>query len=220
MLPSMEHVPSHGSLSLLARLAFKLLKKLRLTAVRASSIHPSSKLESGTSFYFSTLDRHSFCGYDCDVAHADIGRFTSIANDVVIGGGRHPMEWVGMSPVFFEGRDSVKTKFSEHPRPPPKRVSIGHDVWIGRSAIVLPGVLVGDGAVIGAGSVVTKDVPPYAIVVGNPARLVRYRFDETTVRRLRATAWWLLDDTALRHMGPHFKNVQEFLDIIEKKGDE
>ncbi len=125
------------------------------------------------------------------------------------------MEWVGMSPVFYEGRDSVKAKFSQHARPPAQRVLIGHDVWIGRSAIVLPGVTVGDGAVVGAGAVVTKDVPPYAIVAGNPAQLIRYRFDEPTVQRLQATAWWLLDDAALRRLGPHTNNVQKFLDNYE-----
>lgn len=203
------------SLSRFSLIIFKLLRKIRLTGIRLSTVHPSSMLESGTMFHHSTIGRHSFCGYDCDVAYADIGNFVSIANSVVIGGGRHPMEWVGMSPVFYEGRDSVKAKFSQHARPPAQRVLIGHDVWIGRSAIVLPGVTVGDGAVVGAGAVVTKDVPPYAIVAGNPAQLIRYRFDEPTVQRLQATAWWLLDDAALRRLGPHTNNVQKFLDNYE-----
>lgn len=74
---------------------FKLFKKLRLRAVKGSQVHPTSKLESGTAFYSSTMDRHSFCGYDCDISCADIGSFTSIANGVVIGGGRHP--WNGLA---------------------------------------------------------------------------------------------------------------------------
>ncbi|MFO1268773.1 MAG: antibiotic acetyltransferase, partial [Rubrivivax sp.] len=126
------------AIATLKLLAFKLLRKARLTAVKGSSVHATSKLEAGTMFYASTMQKHSFCGYDCDIYHADIGSFVSIANGVVIGGGRHPMEWVGMSPVFYEGRDSVRAKFSTHARPPPQRVRIGHDVWIGRSAIVLP----------------------------------------------------------------------------------
>lgn len=205
--------------TMLSLVAFKLMRKLRLKAVRASTVHRTSKLESGTMFYFSTMQRHSFCGYDCDIAHADIGSFVSIANGVVIGGGRHPMEWVGMSPVFYEGRDSVKAKFSTHARAPGKKVVIGHDVWIGRSAIVLPGVVVGDGAVVGAGTVVTKDVPPYAIVAGNPARLVRHRFDDATVRRLLASAWWLLDEAHLLRLGAHVTDVNEFLNQIERGGE-
>jgi len=194
----------------------KLLKKARLSAVKDSSVHSTSKIESGTSFYRSTMDRHSFCGYDCDIHCADIGRYVSIANAAVIGGGRHPMEWVGMSPVFYEGRDSVKAKFSTHSRPPARRVVVGHDVWIGHSAIVLPGVTIGNGAVVGAGAVVTKDVPPYAIVAGNPARLVRYRFSDELIARLSATQWWSLDDEALRRFGPYMNDVEKFLEVAER----
>jgi acetyltransferase-like isoleucine patch superfamily enzyme len=203
-------------MSRLALIVFKVFKKLRLRAVKGSRVHPTSKLESGTAFYHSTMGRHSFCGYDCDISHADIGSFVSIANGVVIGGGRHPMEWVGMSPVFYEGRDSVEAKFSTHAREPVRRVRVGHDVWIGRSAIVLPGVEIGSGAVVGAGAVVTKDVAPYAVVAGNPARLLRYRFSEPTVARLAATAWWDRDDETLKRLGPWFNDVEGFLEVAEK----
>jgi acetyltransferase-like isoleucine patch superfamily enzyme len=196
----------------------KLLKKARPSAVTRSTVHSTAKIESGTTFYGSTMDKHSFCGYDCDIYAADIGRFTSIANGVVIGGGRHPMEWVGMSPVFYEGRDSVKAKFSTHAREPVKRVSIGHDVWIGRSAIILPGISIGHGAVVGAGAVVTSLVPAYAIVAGNPARLVRYRFAEDLIARLLATSWWDMDDDRLRRFGPIFNDVERFLAAFEKEG--
>ena len=213
--PSASGLRSVPSLATL--LAYKLLKRLRFSAVKSSHVHVTSKLESGTSFYFSTMDRHSFCGYDCDVFHADIGRFVSIANSVVLGGGRHPMEWVGMSPVFYEGRDSVKAKFSTHARAPAKRVRVGHDVWIGRSAIVLPGVQIGNGAVVGAGAVVTKDVAPYAIVGGNPARTIRYRFSDALIARLTATDWWSLDDEALRRLGPYMNDVEKFLEVAERR---
>lgn len=204
------------SSAFISLIAFKLLRKLRLKGVHSSEVHSTSKLESGTMFYYSKLDRHSFCGYDCDIAHAHIGSFVSIANNVVLGGGRHPMEWVGMSPVFYEGRDSVKAKFSTHHREPSLRVNIGSDVWIGRSAIVLPGVEVGVGAVVGAGAVVTKSVPPYAIVAGNPARLIRYRFDEPTIKRLLASCWWEYGDDNLYRLGPYFNDVNKFLEIIER----
>jgi acetyltransferase-like isoleucine patch superfamily enzyme len=190
----------------------KFLKKLRLSAVKNSIVHPSAKIESGSLFYSSKIGRHSFCGYDCDVSFADIGCFTSIANGVVIGGARHPMEWVSMSPVFYAGRDSVKAKFSVHFLDTPKRVSIGHDVWVGRNAIILPGVNVGHGAVVAAGSVVTKDVPPYAIVGGNPAKLIRYRFADETLRRLLLIQWWDWTDTKLSEVGIDFNNIDRFLE--------
>jgi acetyltransferase-like isoleucine patch superfamily enzyme len=200
----------------LSLVVFKLLKKARLAAIRSSTVHSTAKIESGTSFYFSTMDRHSFCGYDCDIYCTDIGRYVSIANGVVLGGGRHPMEWVGMSPVFYAGRDSVKAKFSTHARQPAERVDVGHDVWIGRSAIVLPGVRIGNGAVVGAGAVVTKDVPPYAVVGGNPARVIRFRFNDALIARLIATDWWSLDDDGLRRLGPYMNDVEKFLEVAER----
>lgn len=201
--------------SRLGLLAFKMMKKGRLAAVKASKVHATSKIESGTTFYFSSMARHSFCGYDCEILHADIGSFTSISNGVVIGGGRHPMDWVGMSPVFYEGKDSVAAKFAEHARELPRRTLVGHDVWIGHSAILLPGVHVADGAVVGAGSVVTKPVPPYAIVAGNPARLIRHRFSDDIIRRLQAIQWWTMDERQLGRLGPYFNDVERFLAVAE-----
>jgi acetyltransferase-like isoleucine patch superfamily enzyme len=201
---------------ILIRALAKAMKKARLIAVKNSTLHSTSKLESGTSFYSSTMGKFSFCGYDCEIVNADIGSFTSIANCVVIGGGRHPMEWAGMSPVFYEGRDSVKAKFSEHVREQPRRVNIGHDVWLGRSVIVLPGVTIGDGAVVGAGSVVTKEVPPYAIVAGNPARLIRYRFSELLRSRLLSARWWDLSDRELQALAPYVRDVEAFLGAAGK----
>lgn len=193
----------------------RILRKSRLAAIRNSCVHPSAKIESGTSFISSSIERHSFCGYDCDVYLASIGSFTSIANGVVLGGARHPMEWVSTSPVFYAGRDSVKAKFAEHKLTPPAGVRIGHDVWIGRSAIVLAGVTVGDGSVIGAGSVVTKDVPSYAIVAGNPARLMRYRFDENVIQKLKEINWWNFSEARLKTFGGVFNDVEGFLSAVQ-----
>lgn len=189
----------------------KALKKARMAAVRNSTVHPTSKIESGSSFINSEMDKYSFCGYDCDIFHANIGAFTSIANDVVIGGARHPMEWVGMSPVFYAGRDSVIEKFATHQLPLSRNVKIGNDVWIGRSALILAGVCIGDGAVVGAGSVVTKDVPPYSVVGGNPAKHIKYRFDESLICKLIELQWWNFTTKQLAILGRHITNPDEFI---------
>lgn len=194
----------------------KIVKKIRLTAVLDSHIDPTSKLESGTSFVQSKIGRHSFCGYDCDIYCADIGNFTSIASGVVIGGARHPMEWVGMSPVFYKGRDSIKEKFSEFALPPSRRVKVGSDVWIGRNAILLSGVNIGDGAVVGAGSVVTKDVPPYGIVGGNPARLIRFRFKENMITDILKKKWWDMDDEAISEAAHLCRDPEAFINKLNK----
>lgn len=189
-------------------------KKTRLSSVKNSLVHGTSKVESGSVFYNSSMDKHSFCGYNCEIVNTEIGCFTSIANNVVSGGGRHPMEWVSMSPVFYKGRDSVKAKFSEHNRRGVKKVVIGNDVWIGHSAILLQGVTVGHGAVVGAGSVVTKSVPPYAIVAGNPAKIIRYRFTDEIIKGILLSSWWDMPDDDLKKMGQYFTDVELFLDIF------
>ncbi|KAA0690874.1 antibiotic acetyltransferase [Halopseudomonas laoshanensis] len=134
---------------------------------------------------------------------------------MVIGGARHPMEWVGMSPVFYSGRDSVKSKFSEHPLELVPKATIGNDVWIGRSAIILSGVSVGDGAVVGAGSIVTKNVPPYAVVAGNPAKIIRYRFEERIIRELMSIKWWEFTEPHLKELGGCFNDVEKFLSVVQ-----
>jgi acetyltransferase-like isoleucine patch superfamily enzyme len=127
------------------------------------------------------------------------------------------MEWVSMSPVFYRGRDSVKAKFSTHSRESVKRTSIGNDVWIGANALIRQGVHIGTGAVVGMGSVVTKDIPDYAIVVGNPAKVIRKRFDASTIARLLASKWWEFDDETLRTYARLFTDPDKFLDALEKE---
>lgn len=205
---------------MLASIFAKFLKKVRLSAIRHSTIHSTSKIEAGSSIIKSSFDRFSFCGYDCEIFYATIGSFTSIASGVVIGGARHPMEWVGMSPVFYLGRDSVRKKFSEHPLPAPQTSHIGHDVWIGRSAIILSGVAIGNGAVVGAGSIVTNDVPAYGIVAGSPARLIRYRFQDETINRLETLRWWELDDATLHRLAPHVRDPELFIKMLQHIRDE
>lgn len=194
----------------------KAIKKARGAAIKSSWIHPSSKVESGSAFVCSSMGRYSFCGYDCDISHSEIGSFCSIANRVVIGGGRHPIEWASTSPVFYNNRDSIKKKFSRHSREPIKRVVIGHDVWVGSNAIVMQGVSIGTGAIIGAGSVVTRDVAPYSIVAGVPARLIRMRFNDRLAERLLESKWWNLDDEDLARVADKICDPEKFLEALGK----
>lgn len=193
----------------------KFIKKIRASSVKGSFIHKTSKTESGTSFINSTMDKYSFCGYDCEVFHTKIGSFCSIANGVIIGGGRHPINWVGMSPVFYEGKDSVKEKFSTFKREKPLITTIGNDVWIGRNAIIKEGVTIGHGSVVGMGSIVTKDVLPYSIVAGNPSKLIRMRFDNKIINELLESKWWDLDENILLECSQNIKDPILFLKSIK-----
>lgn len=117
-----------------------------------------------------------------------IGRFCSIASDVTIMlGGEHRMDWVTTYP--FSALFEEASQYIGHPRTKGD-VTIGHDVWIGYDALILSGVRVGNGAVVGARSVVTSDVAPYTVVAGNPARVVRSRFPASVVEALERIAWW------------------------------
>lgn len=194
----------------------KFMKKIRFSSVRYSEIDATSKVESGSNILFVKMGRYSFCGYDCEIICAEIGMFTSIASGVIIGGARHPMEWAGMSPVFYAGRDSIKKKFSEHVLPIAKKTIVGNDVWIGRSAILLSGINIGDGAVIGAGAVVTKDVPAYAIVAGNPARIVRYRFNPKIINELQEIKWWNFSENQLKNAARLVEDPVEFISFLKK----
>ena len=159
----------------------------------------------------STISRHSFCGYDCSILNCNIGAFCSIANRVSIGGVRHPTEFVSTSPVFLSHKDSVKAKFAGHDYLPVVRTVVGNDVWIGEGAFLKAGITIGDGSVIGMGAVVTKDVAPYSIVGGNPARLIRLRFEQEIVDVLLKMKWWELPDSELQRLGPAFSDPRAML---------
>jgi chloramphenicol O-acetyltransferase type B len=189
----------------------KLIKKLHLPAIKDSTFGFDSKVEASSLVVSSTFGKHTFCGYDCEIINCDVGSFCSIANRVIIGGGEHPLDWVGTSPVFYSGRDSVKTKYSSFERNPIKRTSIGCDVWIGHSALIKQGVHVGHGAVVAMGAVVTKDVAPYSIVGGNPARLIRYRFNQEIIDGLLASQWWNENPEKLHEHAVNIRNPIAFI---------
>ena len=144
-----------------------------------------------------------------------IGRFCSFANFTHIGASQHPMEHLstGLLPesTFYPAEE----KRSESAASDDEFTIIGCDVWIGAGAGVLggKGIRVGHGACIGAGTIVTRDVPPYAVVVGNPARIVKSRFDDETVADLLRLKWWTLPDEVLA--GLPFKDIRACIEALE-----
>ena len=133
-------------------------------------------------------------------AKLTVGAFCSIAPGVqVLLGGEHRPDWVTTFP--FTALWPGAAHIPGHPRTKGD-VSIGSDVWIGTEAMILSGVSIADGAVVAARSVVADDVEPYAIVAGVPARVIRKRFDDATIKRLRAVAWWTWPDEAIHEMLP------------------
>ncbi|QUC06111.1 CatB-related O-acetyltransferase [Aggregatibacter sp. oral taxon 513] len=134
-----------------------------------------------------------------------IGRYCSIATGVKIGLDNHPINWLSTHP--FQYADSY-TNFL------PKRTHIGNDVWLGADVIILSGLTIGDGAIIGAGSVVTKDIPPYAIAVGAPAKVIKYRFEQDIISKLLKLKWWELGYQDLQNVD--FDNIYTAIEQIKR----
>ena len=139
------------------------------------------------SCYGVTIGKYSYgCFTDCFPSGTIIGRYCSVSKGVRVLNANHPIESVCLTPYFYNkslGYDVTDVKRTN--------LSIGNDVWIGYGAVILAKCRsIGNGAIIGAGSVVTKDVPPYAIVAGNPAKLIRYRFEEEICKKIEETKWW------------------------------
>ncbi len=126
-----------------------------------------------------------------------IGRFCSIGSYSNIGAGPHPLDLLSTSPSTYKSGRGIcsQTYFDEISA---GHTVIGNDVWIGSGAVILAGVKVADGAVVGANSVVTKDIEPYSIVAGSPAKHIKYRFQEPRIKKLLSDKWWLLDDDSLK----------------------
>lgn len=186
---------------------------VRGKSVLNSKIDKTAKVYSGCLFYDSSLGKYSYLGYDCEIVNCEIGAFCSIAGSVIIGGAQHPLNWVSTSPVFYNIAGGTGQHLGDLIVPKTKRTTIGNDVWIGHRAIIMAGVTIGDGAVIGAGAVVTKDVPPYAIVGGVPANIIRYRFDDKIITELQNSKWWDLPDKELRKKSIYMNNPNTFLNV-------
>lgn len=191
----------------------KVIKKLHLRAILNSNIHETSKVCAGSQIINVKIDKYSDIGYDCIILNTDIGAFCSFGANIVVGGASHTIDWISTSPVFNENKDHLPKKFSLHKFDLNCRTNIGNDVWIGDRVLVKAGVSIGNGCIVGMGSVVTKSIPDYEIWAGNPAKFIKKRFEDPIIKELSVMNWWSWSDKEISHYAPYFNDVQK---LIEK----
>ena len=174
----------------------------------------------GSRVAFSTIGDYSYCDQYADIANATVGKFANIAAFARIGPTDHPYRNASLHHFLYRSADywddvGIDEDFFAHRRS--RRTVIGHDTWIGHGAIIRPEVTVGDGAVVAAGAVVTKDVAPYMIVVGVPAAPLKPRYPQGIAERMVALAWWDWSHDRLRDTLEDFRSfpAEAFLEKYE-----
>lgn len=180
-----------------------------------SHVSRKAKVWGHSKIFHSHIGDYSYVGRHSRLIYANIGKYCSIAGNCTLGMGTHTIRYLSSSPIFTERRNGTGSSWCngvvECPYSP---VNIGNDVWIGERAMIMGGVTIGDGAVVGAGAIVTKDVPPYAIVAGVPAKIIRYRFPNELIRQLEELKWWDLPESVLKNNIEVFQK-SEFGDTLD-----
>ncbi|MEM7497079.1 MAG: chloramphenicol acetyltransferase [Pseudomonadota bacterium] len=170
-----------------------------------------TQLCAGTQILNSDFGDYSYTAGVADIANATIGKFCNIASYVRIGATDHPMSRASQHHFLYRSSyywDDIGEDAAFFVARRARRAVIGHDTWLGHASMVKPGVTVGHGAVVGAGAIVTKDVAPYAVVAGNPARMIRERHPPGIAARLMALSWWDWSHDRLRGALEDFRMLE------------
>ena len=178
-----------------------------------SRLGKNSVIFEGVALQNSKVGDYSYIQSDSTLINTEVGKFCSVGSGVQIGLARHPTQMVSTSPVFYDNTQPLPRFFAKGKvfNNIFAKTMIGSDVWIGTDAKIKSGVNVGTGAVIGAGAVVTKDVQPYSIVAGVPAKHIKFRFASETIRQLLDSKWWEFSDASLDALAPDFEDPSVFI---------
>jgi virginiamycin A acetyltransferase len=160
----------------------------------------------------SEIGNYTYIAENSILHNTNVGKFCSIGPNLLCGWGIHPTNGLSTHPMFYSTKKQNGISLSDIDKvEETKRIYIGNDVFIGMNVSILDGVKIGDGAVIGAGALVSKDIPAYAVAVGNPIKIIKYRFDESTIEQLLQIKWWEFKHEDLHLIEKHFFEVDEFV---------
>lgn len=189
--------------------------------VQNSELAEYVRIDRNNYIWHTNMGKHSYTGKNTSVIATDVGKFVSISWNVSIGGANHDYLKPSTHSFVYNDYDNLRPKNGKGYDRFAKPCIIKNDVWIAANSVVVRGVTIGNGAVVGAGAVVTKDVPDYAIVGGTPARVIKYRFDSDTIELLNKICWWNWSDDQIRENYDYFcedvsmDSLKKMLEITE-----
>lgn len=197
--------------SVIKYLYSKFILYLQISSVKNCDIGEKVKLGHRSNLINVKIDKYSYIGNNNSISNVEIGKFCSIASYCAIGGGEHFMKGISTSPIFFDKNNVFNTCLHEVYYEGERKTYIGNDVWIGENCFIKAGVHIGNGAIIGAHTVVTKDIPPYAVVAGNPSRVLYYRFSQEIIDQLENIEWWEFDWKTMKEAAQFFDKPELFI---------
>jgi len=197
----------------------KKLKIGYMSYAKRSSFGLYNTLQDNVILIDSKIDDFTYIASGTSISKAKIGKFCSIGSSCKIGLGKHPTkDFVSTHPAFFSKQKKAQKTFSDKDYfQETQPITIGHDVWLGSNVIIVDGVNISSGAIVAAGSVVTKDIPPYAIVGGVPAKIIKYRFEKEDIEKLLSTKWWDFKIEFIQDNFKSFHDIKEYNEWLFKK---
>ena len=188
-----------------------------LLEIMSSKIQKKTRLIAPYTIYNSSIAEGTYIASNSKVSFTEIGKYCSIGPNFFCGYGVHPANGISTHPAFYSLNEQAGFTFADKNLIEERKlISIGNDVFIGMNVTVLDGVSISDGAIIGAGAIVSKDIPPYAIAVGNPIKIIKYRFSKDIIENLMEIKWWDLDHSNLKLVNEYFYDIEKFIQKVKE----